>query len=77
MQNSPFPEGAGCEHCGRILDGINCEHDIVDVGGSDELYPVGFAHWLCCHHCRDTNDGADCETFVSIPMPIQEEPSKE
>lgn len=67
VQNNPFPEGALCQHCLRVLDGPNCEHEIIEVGLPDESYPVGLAHWLCCHACRDENEGEDCETFISVP----------
>lgn len=70
LQQSPFPENAFCQHCLAILDGPNCEHEVVEIGLPDESYPVGLAHWLCCHACRDNNDGEDCETFISVPAPV-------
>ena len=71
IQNHPFPDGAECEHCQRELDGLNCVHDYVHIGDPDETYPTGLAHWLCCHACRDANDGEECETFVPVPDPDQ------
>lgn len=72
IQADPFPESAHCEHCRCHLHGANCEHEIVGIGLPDETYPIGLAHWLCCHSCRDRNDGDDCETFLSIRLASNE-----
>lgn len=67
LQQSPFPTNAACQFCLSPLDVGNCEHEVVEIGPPDETYPVGLAHWLCCHSCRDKKAGKDCETFLNVP----------